>query len=63
MAGSKWQQHIEAVQLIRQHYDWSDERVMEALGLKPLEVNIVQEARREVDNERLGSSVRSERSY
>lgn len=60
---SKWEQHVEATRLIRHHPDWDDQKVMEAMGLKPLEVNIVQEARREVGNERLSGSVTSERSY
>jgi hypothetical protein len=61
-SSSKWQQHIECTRLMRQHPDWDDERVLVEMHLHPLEINIVQEARREVTNETAppdGSSVRS----
>lgn len=63
MSSSKWQQHIECTRIIRRHPDWTDDQVLEAAGLRPLEVNIVQEARREVDTETVAPSVRSSRSY
>ena len=64
MAGSlKWQQHIECTRLMRLHQDWTDEQVREAAGLHLLEMNIVQEARREVDGEVQDASVQSQRSY
>lgn len=60
---SKWRQHVRATQLIKQHPDWTDEQILEAADMKPLEINIVQEARREVETETVPGVVRSERSY
>ena len=64
MAGSlKWQQHMNCCRLIRQHPDWTDEQVLAEAGMHKLEVNIVQEARREVVNESGSVNVQSRRSY
>jgi hypothetical protein len=64
MSGSlKWQQHIDCTLLMRQHPDWTDEQVRVAANLHPMEINIVQEARREVDSEVVDSTVQSQRSY
>lgn len=61
---SKWEQHILCTRLMRQHPDWTDEQVAAAAGLRPLEMNIVEEARREVIAEQPAKgSVQSERSY
>jgi hypothetical protein len=59
----KWQQHVTCTQLIRRHPDWDDERVRVAADLRPLEMNIVQEARREVDSETVDATVQTRRSY
>lgn len=63
MASSNWQQHVELTQLIRRHPDWDDARVMQEYGLKPLEADKVQAARREVEGENVPGEVRSQRSY
>ena len=63
MASGKWQQHIECTQIIRRHPDWTDEQVLQEAHMHKLEINIVQEARREVDTEVQPSVVRSQRSY
>ncbi len=58
-----WQQHIQCTQIIRRHPDWTDEQVRDEARLHPLEINIVQEARREVEGESLASDTSSDRSY
>lgn len=63
MASSKWQQHIEATQAIRRHRDWTDDQVLEHLRMHPLEINIVQEARREVEGEARPSETSHEESF
>jgi hypothetical protein len=64
MPGSlKWQQHVTCTQIIRHHPDWTDEQVLVEAHMHPLEVNIVQEARREVQNEVGTSDVQAHRSY
>lgn len=61
---SKWQQHLDCTRIIRQHPGWTDEQVCKEAGLRPaLEMNIVQEARREVSNETVVPSVKSDRSF
>lgn len=60
---SKWQQHVRCTQIIRQHPDWSDKEVLDEARMHPLEIDIVQEARREVEGAEQASEVRSERSY
>lgn len=63
MPSAKWQQHVLCTRLIRQHPDWTDEQVLEEARMHPLEINIVQEARREVDGEAVRGNVSSQRSY
>jgi hypothetical protein len=60
---SKWEQHILCTRLMRQHPEWDDEKVLSEAGMRPLEINIVREARREVQGEVIDSAVRSQRSY
>lgn len=61
---SKWQQHVECKRIIQHHPDWTDAQVAKEAGMRPMEINIVQEARREVVNEsRLPGSTQSDRSY
>lgn len=63
MPSSKWQQHVLCTQIIRRHRDWDDEQVLVEAGLHKMEINIVQEARREVESEVVPGIVRSDRSY
>ena len=63
MPSAKWEQHILCVRLIREHRDWTNERVLEEAGMRPQEENIVAEARREVENEVTPGVVSWQRSY
>jgi hypothetical protein len=60
---SKWQVHITCTRIIRQHPDWTDEQVLAEARLHALEIDLVREARREVDGEIQASEVQSERSF
>lgn len=61
---SKWEQHITCTRLMRQHPDWSNQQVLEEARMHAMEMNIVEEARREVEAETpKPGNVRSERSY
>lgn len=60
---SKWEQHVLLTRLIRQHPDWDDAQLLEAAGLKPIEADMLAEARREVDTEQVPGVIRSQRSY
>ena len=63
MPSSKWEQHLLCTRLIRQHPDWTDEQVLEEAGMRPAEVNVVAEARREVDTATVPGAVTWDRSY
>jgi hypothetical protein len=58
-----WQQHIQCANIIRAHPDWTDEQVLEAARMHELEINIVQEARREVEGEATPSATSHEQSF
>jgi hypothetical protein len=58
-----WEQHIRCTNIIRAHRDWTDEQVLEAARLHKLEINIVQEARREVEGEATPSDTSHEQSF
>lgn len=60
---SRWEQHILCTRLIRRHPEWSDEEVLSEARMHPLEVDVVQEARREVEGEVLPSETSSTRSF
>lgn len=60
---SKWEQHVKCTQIIRRHPDWTDEQVLTEVGMRPLEIDIVTEARREVSTAEQPGQVRSERSF
>jgi hypothetical protein len=55
----KWEQFVTCTRIIRQHPEWSDKEVLDEARMHPLEIDIVQEARREVDGESLPSDVSS----
>lgn len=63
MAGEKWRQHLDCVRQIRLHPGWTDEEVAEAVGLRMAELDIVREARREVQNEVQPRETSWERNY
>jgi hypothetical protein len=58
-----WQQHITCTNIIRAHRDWTDEQVLDAARMHKLEINIVQEARREVEGEEIPSATSHEQSF
>jgi hypothetical protein len=60
---SKWQMHVQCTQIIRHHPDYTDEQVLKEARMHPLEIDIVREARREVDSAEQSGEVRSERSF
>lgn len=59
----KWRQHVLCTRLIRQHPDWDDERVLQEAGMRKPELDVVAEARREVENEKVQGNVTWKRSY
>lgn len=60
---SRWEQHVLLTRLIRQHPDWDDAQLLEAAGMKPLEADMLAEARKEVAIEQVPGATSWERSY
>jgi len=60
---SVWEQHLNCTRIFRMHPDWTDEQVLHEARMHQLEINVVQEARREVENENPTGNVKSERSF
>jgi hypothetical protein len=48
---------------MKRHPEWTNEQVLQEADMRPVEMNIVEEARREVSNETVAPVVDSQRSY